>query len=685
MSAHRPSGLRDEAQPPRRGSSARGRRRPHSGSHRWLTLILGVAVVAIVATAGQSVINNSRKPDDQRDRRITFAAGLPKDTPELGLVYGGLKQAEKGSLCAGAYEVVTPQTCTHGPDTVPPGLQVGADVAPVTAPDAEPSTPTRELSGVPSDAEIARDEGGNSSIPGSPALVSDAAPGQATFIMGRHDVACEGDGRSGKRIQVLYLHEFGTPSRYTQYVGSIRAWSAGADKIIDASAGETRGSRHVRFVTTPQCRVDVAEVQVPEGSLSSLAANIVALQKLGYNRTDRKYLVFADAHRYCGIGTYIADRRSGPGNRNNGGPSYGRVDSGCWSSAVATHQLVHTLGAVLPGSPNSNGAGQCTDEYDLLCAPSEAGTAAAAKPVRRVCPDKHEQRLDCNHDDYFHTDPKPGSYLAKNWNAAQSEFLLRGDGGDELPAGVPGRPANPDPAKVQAVIEARDATSTSVRLTWTAAAAQATYEVQVDDVTIATTTSTRARLIGLRPDTKYTVTVRAAAKDYLAKASVQTLPAARPAQNSWFLMTNSLTGGAADLYAGRTANGTPVVLNGAEGGAQQQWKLVPVKDGSFVLRSQATDKCVAPQDGNPVAGAPLVQVDCTNEGSQRWLVVYTDHGFSLVTAQRRGSPTSSPPANSTTVGGLVMGVGSQRFGASRLLVLQEPNQSRHQSWTALPG
>jgi hypothetical protein len=39
----------------------------------------------------------------------------------------------------------------------------------------------------------------------------------------------------------------------------------------------------------------------------------------------------------------------------------------------------------------------------------------------------------------------------------------------------------------------------------------------------------------------------------------------------------------------------------------------------------------------------------------------------------------------TTVGGLVAGVGAQRFGAHRLLVLQDGDESRHQSWTAVPG
>ena len=275
-----------------------------------------------------------------------------------------------------------------------------------------------------------------------------------------------------------------------------------------------------------------------------------------------------------------------------------------------------------------------------------------------MCPKKHETRLDCGHDDYFSTNPKPKSYLAENWNVAQSEFLLRGDGGDDVPD-VPGAvpaeqpgdataapttppaatapPATeaPDPgpiggdesdgggdgpppvegaeptapvteapaepaegaelprpsrsrprprtaptkrplaAAVQAVLEVREPTSTAVRLSWSAAARGARYQVSVDGVPIATTEATRARLIGLRPGTSYKVTIRHATTKYVATASAQTVPSARPAQNTWFVLENSLTGGAADLYAARTANGTAIVLGGADGDAQQLWKLVP--------------------------------------------------------------------------------------------------------------
>jgi hypothetical protein len=687
---------------------------------RILPIGLGLALLGVGGAVGPSVVE-----EITGSRQLTLTS-LPEDVPDRGLVYDGLQAAKAGSICAGAYQLDA-QTCTHGPDTPPAGLAVRRDIAPVTDKAPDPVMPTRESATVPTDAEIVRDEGGSALTANAPALIPDPAPGDADFIMGAHDVACEDDGRSGKRVQVLYLHEFGTVSRYSDFLGSIRNWSAGVDKIFDESAGETGGSRHIRFVTTPQCGVDVSEVQLPPGALSSFANSITALQTLGYNRTDRKYLMFADANVYCGIATYIADTRVGLGNRNNGGPSYGRVDAGCWGALMAAKEVTEMLGAVLVGSPNSSGAGGCLDEYDILCGEDRSG-----KKVRVVCPKKHESRLDCGHDDYFSTAPPAGSYLATHWNIATSEFLLRSDGGDDIPdSGAPdptvaptdsvaspapgadsaaASPASPpagvadgggdappsagispppgpppsSPAQsagasggiepvsattppVQAVLEIKDATSSAARLTWSAAADNATYEVFVDGAPIATTKATRARLIGLQPDAKYQVTVKTGTA-YTAKATVETAPAARPAQNTWFTLTNALTGGAADLYAARTADGTPLTLAGNDGDAQQQWQLVPGGDGSYSLVSRATGKCVVPQGGNPVAGTPLVQGDCGTDDGARWQLQASVYGFTL----------------RTTVGDLVAGVGEQRFGAHRVLVLQTGNGQRHQSWTAVP-
>ena len=736
MSAHRRPTLRG------RWRTDTGRRRTDTGRVRLLPIALGLALLGVGGLVGPRVVDTV---SGGGARALTLTA-LPADDPGQGLIYDGLQPAKTGSLCAGSY-ALDDQTCTHGPDVAPAGLKVRSDVAPVTAKSPAPVLPTVETTAVPTDAEIVRDEGGSALTADAPALIPDAAPGEADFVMGAHNVACEGDDRSGKRVQVLYVHQFGTPSRYTDFLGSIRTWSSGVDQIFDQSAGETGGSRHVRFVTTPQCRVDVAEVQLPAGSLDSFTATMKALQTLGYNRTDRKYLMFADANVYCGIATYIADHRPGLGNRNNGGPAYGRVDAGCWGSTMAAHELTVELGAVLSGSPNSTGAGGCLDEYDLLCGKDRSG-----KPVRIVCPKSHENRLDCGHDDYFSTSPKPGSYLAQNWNIASSEFLLRSDGGDDVPDALGAAPPTTDPSAsaatpspgastsaaaptgtvdpsatlggnaadgggdappsdeptatdgtgtnqpstdpsaseqvtaqgvvdrtvstelvrtgaspdpVQAVLEIRDATSSSVRLTWSAASATATYEVSVDGAPIATTQATRARLIGLKPDAHYQVTVRSG-PNYAAKATAQTAPAARPAQSSWFILANALTGGAADLYAARTANGTPLTLAESDGDAEQQWQLVPAGNGNYSLVSQATGKCVVPLDGNLVAGAPLVQGDCATEDGGRWTLQASVFGFTLRTV------------------GLVVGVGNQRFGAHRVLVLQNDNGQRHQSWTAVP-
>jgi len=635
-----------------------------------LPILLGIAVLGLGAIAGPTMIGNGWPGGGSE--RITFAA-LPKDTPANGMIYDGLTPAASGSLCSGSYDIGL-DTCTHGPDLAPAGLAVTRDVAPITPPTPEPVAPTRETGGVPADADIVRDQGGSALTVGAPALLPDAAPGDADFVMGPHGVACEGDGSDGKRVQVLYLHEFGTPTRYSDYLGSIRAWAAGADQIFDASAAETGGDRHVRFVTTPQCQVDVTEVQVPTGALASFPRTIDALQTLGYNRTDRKYLLFADSNVYCGIGTYVADDRAGLGNRNNGGPSYGRVDGGCWGSVMAAHEVTDMLGALLQGSPNSSGGGGCSDDYDLLCGPDHSG-----KSIRTLCPKRHENRLDCGHDDYFSTNPRPNSYLATHWNVANSEFLLRSDGGDDIPD-VPGATSSGAPkvtlpasrvatGPVQAAVEARDPTSTSVALDWSAATPTATYVVAVDGVPVGTTVATRAQLIGLKPDSTSTVTVTDTADHYAAKVQTQTAPAARPAQNTWFVLTNSLTGGAADLYAARNADGTPITLGESDGGAQEKWRLVPAGDQTFMLQSQATNKCVVPLGGNPVAGQPLVQGECSADDGPRWVLQLADLGFTLRTA----------------VGDLVVGVGAQRFGADRVLTLQEAGPYKYQSWTAVPG
>ncbi|HYN93917.1 MAG TPA: zinc-dependent metalloprotease family protein [Pilimelia sp.] len=325
---------------------------------RRVAAVVAVAVAATIATVPAALGEEVRR-----------------DEPARGLVYRGLSAAGAGTPCAGGFEVVGTGHCSHGPDAPPPGLDVTRAVAPVAG---------------------------------------------TTADVGPHGVVCEGDGQAGRRVQVLYGYPAGQSSRFATYLTSFRTWAAGVDAIYEASAQQTGGSRHVRFVTTADCRVDVREVQFSGNTLDDFNTMMLELARLGYDRTDRKYMVFSDVTKYCGIGSFAGDETRGARNASNGGPSYGRTDAGCWGASIAAHELGHNLGAVNGGAPNSSGAAHCVDEFDVMCYQDRPETV-----VRTVCTDAaQDQRLDCNHDDYFHTAPSPGSYLATRWNMADSQYLI---------------------------------------------------------------------------------------------------------------------------------------------------------------------------------------------------------------------------------------------------------------------
>jgi hypothetical protein len=280
------------------------------------------------------------------------------------------------TLCGpGGYRIQGTDLCSHGADAAPPGLDAEWPVAPL------------------------------------PGLVQASA------------VICEEDGRSGKRVEVLYLREEGKPDRYDEYVESIRQWASDMDEIFAVSARLTGGHRRVRFVTDADCRLAVPHVVVPPGATDTFRATISALFALGYTNPDRKYVAFVDARVYCGIATITNDSTPTPDNRSNHQTSYARVDNGCWSGSVAAHELVHNLGGVQPDAPNASGGWHCVDEFDLMCYSDEPFYPA----MNYLCAIGYASLLDCNHDDYFHTNPPAGSYLATHWNVANSAFLIVGD------------------------------------------------------------------------------------------------------------------------------------------------------------------------------------------------------------------------------------------------------------------
>jgi hypothetical protein len=328
------------------------------------SLAAGVAVTtaALAAPSG-----------DDGDRA---ASGRTYSDTVRGLVYAGLAKDSKN--CGPGYRIATlaegRTVCSHGPDPAPAGKSVKTRVQPVKANDL------------------------------------------------KTQAVCDGDGTSGYRVQVLYVRASDVGSRFGQYVNSIRTWANQADDIYYQSAVETGGNRRIRFVHDASCVIDVREAVIQPNGDDNFSATTNQLASLGYNRTDRKYMLFVDSNVYCGIGGIMNDDSSSTNNANNRGPSYGRTDSGCWGGNVAAHELNHNLGGVQLSAPNTSNGWHCTDEYDVMC----YSDSPDYPQMRYVCTDRaHENRLDCRHDDYYSTNPAAGSYLATHWNSANNRFLIR--------------------------------------------------------------------------------------------------------------------------------------------------------------------------------------------------------------------------------------------------------------------
>jgi hypothetical protein len=321
-------------------------------------------------------------------------AGLPSDRPARGLVFEGLAPAEPGGACDAASgdgplleirERGRLLGCTHGPDPAPAGVALG---------------------GTPSTAEL-----------------------RAPATLGTGGVPCVGDGASGFRVQAVYAHPLGQPDRYDAVAPLIEGWAASnVDSVFAASAAETGQGRQVRFVTDAACRLAIAHVTLSTKGADTFSATIAELRKQGFGRSDRKYLVWMDAPGpYCGIAQQYLDDAPGPTNLNDGSPSVpgmvARIDAPCWGGTgtpVEAHELMHTLGGVQSSAPHATGNGHCTDEAEVMCYDDDGAGPQTTVPT---CPATHERLFDCGHDDYFHTAPPPGSYLATHWNAATSRFL----------------------------------------------------------------------------------------------------------------------------------------------------------------------------------------------------------------------------------------------------------------------
>lgn len=346
------------------------------GRRERFVRVLAVAVIAVTA----ATIPTASAAD--------ASSPAPKENVGRGVVLKGLRQ---GGECGAGFQITGDghadhrHGCTHGPDPAPQGVD-----------------PQRR------DGTLA---------------AAAAAEGDVTTAAAAGGVPCYGDGQSGNRVEAIYAYSAGGPSRYSTFLPSVRGWAAEVDRVFASSAAKTGGVRHVRFVTDANCNLAVRSVALSPEGIADIGNTINELQRLGFSRSDRKYLVWVDANVYCGISQIIPDDSPGQTNANNGRfpGMVSRIDNGCWGvvgRSVEAHELMHNFGGVQASAPRSTAANHCVDGAEVMCYADGSGA-----PMQSVCPSTHSNLFDCGDNDYFSVAPPVGSYLGTHWNAANSSFL----------------------------------------------------------------------------------------------------------------------------------------------------------------------------------------------------------------------------------------------------------------------
>ncbi|HET7718406.1 MAG TPA: hypothetical protein VFK43_00475 [Acidimicrobiales bacterium] len=361
----------------------------HHHRKRSFWKVIGAAVLSAAALAG-----------------VTPGAGAQATPPTdraRGMVWDGLAPGRAENRCQGGFEIRGQANdvlgCTHGPDPAPANVDVRVPV-------------------------------GTETLAGTAAALPAPAPGPGTNGNG---IACTGDGTTGYRVEAIYATA-GT-DRYASVAPLIQtSYAPYVEWQYRMSAAETGGEVHVPFVTVPDgagsCTLVVRKEVLPSTADDNFSNTITELKARGYNRADRRYMVWMDANVLCGIGQIYRDSQPGQANANNGYyTAFGRVDAGCWGYGEA-HEMMHNLGGVQPDAPHATPNFHCRDESDEMCYDDDGSGPVV---MQSVCTGRDGRLFDCNHDDYFLAGtPAAGTYLSTHWNTYNSRFLVRGPLGEPV-------------------------------------------------------------------------------------------------------------------------------------------------------------------------------------------------------------------------------------------------------------
>ncbi|NUT51164.1 MAG: hypothetical protein HOV94_28240 [Saccharothrix sp.] len=220
------------------------------------------------------------------------------------------------------------------------------------------------------------------------------------------------------RIQLIYLIPAGAPDSSATMVPLMKQHFVQSNEMVSNRAAQYGGDLSLRVAcdSTGQPAVRVLRSSHNNGDIGAIDQEVA---RQGQRITGQDNVVYwGDGGCGGGVAYGSGDTRPGVENSVNNAPGIAVVHGRC-PFTYMLHEQGHSMGAVLPNSPNSSGAGHCNDDADVMC--YKDGGPKSGNYRNNVCPSPNgnlDYYWDCNVNDYFHPNPAAGSFLATNWNLA---------------------------------------------------------------------------------------------------------------------------------------------------------------------------------------------------------------------------------------------------------------------------
>lgn len=219
---------------------------------------------------------------------------------------------------------------------------------------------------------------------------------------------------SGSRSRAVYAYAAGSVNRVDTMRSQIQASVRAANGKVAQEGTETGVVADFRFACDSANEPLVTAIPTSGADYSAIVSSA---RSAGLTAATEDYWIFADFTSpggYSGVGTFYTDDTLSASNANYRNAGYAITYSGYWSGTTPMHENGHNMGAVQNSAPDASGAGHCDGSggQDVMCY-SDGGSQWDST---HACGTVSGQHYDACHNDYFHTSPAPGSYLATNHN-----------------------------------------------------------------------------------------------------------------------------------------------------------------------------------------------------------------------------------------------------------------------------